>query len=107
MIEQTDNEATRDRSCVECGHVGSPINVGPGPGWLALILWALAGAFWIVGMMLQSLLVGYLAAPLFLGALVYTLWYFYRREKACRHCGARWAPGQPPATPPGPGSAPS
>lgn len=91
MIEQTDNEAARSPACAQCGHVDSPINVGPGPGWLALLLWAAAAAFWILGLILQSIWIGYLAAPVFLGALVYTLWYFYRREKACRQCGARWA----------------
>lgn len=89
MNEHADNEVG-DAACVQCGHVGSPISVGPGPGWLALMLWAAALAFWLLGLLLQSLWIGYLAAPVFLGALIYTLWYFYRREKACRHCGARW-----------------
>jgi 4-hydroxybenzoate polyprenyltransferase len=95
MIDQADNDAIRRPACVECGHVDSPINLGPGPGWLAVILWASAAAFWTLGMALQILWVGYLAAPVFLAALIYTLWYFYRREKACRHCGARWTPGSP------------
>jgi hypothetical protein len=90
MMEPVNNEATHSRSCIQCGKVDSPINVGPGPGWLALMLWGAAAAFWILGMALQSLWIGYLAAPVFLGALIYTLWYFYRREKACRHCGGRW-----------------
>jgi hypothetical protein len=91
MIEDADNKAVRDLTCVQCGHVGSPINVGPGPGWLALILWGAAALIWILGVLLQSLVVGYLAAPAFLGAFIYSLWYFYRREKACRECGAKWA----------------
>lgn len=104
MIERTDNEAVREPACVECGHVDSPISVGPGPGWLAIALWATAALLWILGMVLQSLWVGYLAAPVFLGALIYTLWYFFKREKACRHCGVRWTTAAPP-TPPS-GSAP-
>lgn len=104
MIEQTDNDPARGPSCVQCGHVDSPINVGPGPGWLALILWGAAAAFWTLGMVLQSIWIGYLAAPVFLAALVYTLWYFYRREKACRHCGARWAARDASPRPPGPGA---
>jgi hypothetical protein len=103
MMERTDNEALRDPGCVQCGHVDSPINIGPGPAWLALMLWGAAAALWALGMAMQTLWVGYLAAPVFLGALVYTLWYFYRREKACRHCGARWA-GRDPAPPAGPGA---
>ncbi len=94
MIEQPDNEVAREPGCVDCGHVGSPINVGPGPGWIAILLWAGAAALWVLGLAVQNIWVGYLAAPVFLGALIYTLWYFYRREKACRHCGARWAPGR-------------
>lgn len=103
MMEQTDNEAVRDPGCMQCGHVGSPVNVGPGPGWLALMLWGAAAALWILGMATQTLWAGYLAAPVFLGALVYTLWYFYRREKACRQCGARWAE-RDSAPPAGPGA---
>jgi hypothetical protein len=99
MMAQADNEAMQNRACVECGHVDSPINVGPGPGWLAVILWGVAAAFWILGMMLESLWIGYLAAPVFLGALIYTLWYFYRRERACRHCGAGWAAAETEAGP--------
>jgi 4-hydroxybenzoate polyprenyltransferase len=90
MIEERESGATRDPGCVRCGRVDSPIRVGPGPGWLAILLWASAAALWTAGMALQRVWVGYLAAPVFLGALIYTLWYFYRREKACRHCGARW-----------------
>jgi uncharacterized membrane protein len=106
MIERTDNEAVRDQACVECGHVDSPISVGPGPGWLALALWVAAAALWTLGMVLQTLWVGYLAAPVFLGALIYTLWYFFKREQACRHCGVRWTTAGPPPVPPGPGAPP-
>jgi uncharacterized membrane protein len=105
MMEQTDNEAVRDQACVECGHVDSPISVGPGPGWLAVMLWGAAAALWTLGMVLQSLWVGYLAAPVFLGALIYTMWYFFRREKACRHCGVRWTAAGPPTGSSGSGSA--
>lgn len=108
MIEQPDNEAVRELACVDCGHVGSPINIGPGPGWLAIMLWATAAALWALGLGLQNIWVGYVAAPVFLAALIYTLWYFYRREKACRHCGTRWAVGRStdPVEPTDPGSAP-
>jgi hypothetical protein len=107
MIERTDNEAGPGTACVECGHVDSPISVGPGPGWLAVALWGAAAALWTLGMVLQNLWVGYLAAPVFLGALVYTMWYFYKREKACRHCGVRWTHTTPPPGAPGAGRGPA
>lgn len=91
MNEQADNDTVRQDGCVQCGHVDSPISVGPGPGWLAGALWAAAAVLWTLSMVLPSLWLGYLAAFVFLGALIYTLWYFYRREKACRHCGTRWS----------------
>lgn len=102
MNEQVDNDAVRRDGCVQCGHVDSPINVGPGPGWLAVALWGTAAVLWTLSMVLPSLWAGYLAALVFLAALVYTLWYFYRREKACRHCGARWS--GPPRDRTGPGT---
>jgi len=67
MIEQPDNEAVQELACVDCGHVDSPINIGPGPGWMAIILWVAAAALWTLGMALQNIWVGYLAAPVFLG----------------------------------------
>lgn len=105
MVEQRDNKTVRSGACVQCGHVDSPINVGPGPGWLAVVLWGAAAAFWTLGLALQSIWIGYLAAPVFLGALIYTLWYFFRREKACRHCGVRWSAVGPPPDAETPGSA--
>lgn len=75
--------------CTHCGEVASPVRVGPGPGWLAIILWAGAGAVWTVGYFVAQSWLPYLGAVLFLGAFIYTLWYFYKREQACRHCGSR------------------
>lgn len=90
MIEQADNDSVRGSGCVQCGHVDTPINVGPGPGWLAAGLWGAAAALWLINMLVPALWPGHLAAAVLLAAFIYTLWYFYRREKACRHCGARW-----------------
>lgn len=81
------NNAAERLSCVECGSVDSPVRVGPGPGWLALAMWALAAAVWVVGLWLPW--ATYAAAVVFFLAFVYTLWYFYKREQACRHCGGR------------------
>jgi hypothetical protein len=66
--------ANNDAACVTCGRVDTPIRRRPGAGGLALILWAAAVAIWVLGLVLGSLIIGYIAAPVFLGALVYTLW---------------------------------
>lgn len=99
MNTPVDNRAGAGAPCVRCGKVDSPIRVGPGPGWLALALWAGAAALWIIGMVAAATWLTYPTAAVFLAALVYTLWYFYRREEACRHCGAAW--GRPGGEPPG------
>lgn len=88
MTEPVNNPVDA-RRCVQCGRVDSPIAIGPGPGWLALALWAASALLWALGMLLASTALSYLTALVFLAALLYTLWYFYRREKACRHCGGR------------------
>lgn len=82
-----DNAA--EQRCTECGTVDSPISVGPGPLWLAIALWASAGLIWVLGFALEVVWLGYMAAIVLLGAFIYTLWYFFRRERACRHCGSR------------------
>ena len=94
------DDTRRILRCVQCGKVDAPIRVGPGPGWLALMLWAGSALLWTLGMVLGSTGIGYLAAAVFLAALIYTLWYFYRREQACRHCGGRRL--EPEATTTGP-----
>lgn len=99
MDRPTGNESAHGAGCVQCGRVDSPIRAGPGPGWLALLLWAAAAALWTIGMVLEATWLTYPAAAVFLGALIYTLWYFARREEVCRHCSARWdATGQSPRT---------
>ena len=80
--------------CVSCGEVDVPASVPVGPGWAALLLWVSAGVVWAVGFIFAVAWTSYLAAFVFLVAFLYTLWYFFRRERACRHCGARQL--QPP-----------
>lgn len=97
MDTSTGNESPGGAACVQCGRVDSPLRVGPGPGWLALLLWAAAAGLWILGMILEATWLTYPTAAVFLGALLYTLWYFARREEVCRHCTARWqTPGPSP-----------
>lgn len=86
MAEDVHNAPARVR-CLSCGHVDAPTRVGPGPGWIAVALWLLTAVFWMLASFWEPFGVGFLVT-LFI-ALVYTLWYFAKREKACRHCGAR------------------
>ena len=86
MSDSADN-AIGARRCVSCGRVDTPIRRPPGPGGLAVGLWAAAGALWAIGFALGIVWLPYGAAIVFLGAFIYTLWYFFRREEACRHCG--------------------
>lgn len=58
-------------------------------GWVALALWALSSVVWAVGFLLTLRTVLFIGLLLYLPALLYTLWYFYQREAACRHCGGR------------------
>lgn len=88
MRETTDKEAERLR-CTSCGRVDTPRLVGAGPGSIAIALWVGAALLWGLGYILDAAWPAYAAALVFLGALVYTMWYFARRERACRHCGAR------------------
>ena len=67
------------------------MKVGPGPGSLALLLWGASAALWTIGMVAEATWLLYPTAAVFLAALLYTLWYFHRREDACRHCRAPWA----------------
>lgn len=99
MDTPVNNGTGAGAACVRCGKVDSPIKVGPGPGWLALLLWAAAAALWAIGMVAGASWLTYPTAAVFLAALIYTLWYFYRREEACRHCRAPWtaAGREPPA----------
>lgn len=75
--------------CASCGEVDVPASVPPGPGWAALALWAGAGLLWVLGFALGVAWPSYLAAVVFLIAFLYSLWYFFRKVDACRHCGAR------------------
>lgn len=75
--------------CVSCGQVDVPEAVPVSPAWIALALWATVGIVWAVDFVVTTSWLAFLAAILFFVAFVYTLWYFYRREKACRHCGSR------------------
>lgn len=75
--------------CVSCGRVDVPRIVPGGPGWVALALWAMVGIVWAIDFAVTTSWLAFVAAILFFAAFVYTLWYFYRREQACRHCGGR------------------
>lgn len=83
-----DNQAERLR-CTRCGKVDVPRAMPIGPAWLALALWALATVVWAAGFLLSIPSVLFLGLALLLPAMIYTLWYFFRREQACRHCGGR------------------
>jgi Flp pilus assembly protein TadB len=75
--------------CAQCGQVDAPGRSLPGPAWVAIALWAGAAAVWALGATLAVPALFWVAAVIFLGALLYTLWLFFRRERACRHCGGR------------------
>lgn len=75
--------------CRQCGHVDTPATSRAGSAAVVLGLWALTGAAWAVGMALGAPWLTYVAAGLFLVAFGYSLRYLFRREQACRHCGAR------------------
>lgn len=83
--------------CLECGQVDRVAKVPGGPGWLALALWAGSFAAWAASWYWVAF--HWLFLALLLAALLYTLWYFFQREKACRHCGARRL--EPHREPPG------
>lgn len=75
--------------CVSCGEIDYPAPVARGPGWIALALWAAVGLLWAVDFVVATSWLIFVAALVFFAAFVYTLWYFYKREQACRHCGGR------------------
>lgn len=75
--------------CESCGEVDYPEPVARGPGWIALALWVSVGVLWAVDFVVATSWLIFVAAVMFFAAFVYTLWYFYRREQACRHCGGR------------------
>lgn len=90
MSTPANNRSGAGAACVRCGKVDAPIRVGRGPGWLAIVLWAASAALWTLGMITGASWLTWPTAAVFLAALIYTLWYFYKREEACRHCGAHW-----------------
>ncbi|MGH7475815.1 MAG: hypothetical protein ACRELD_05975 [Longimicrobiales bacterium] len=73
--------------CLSCGSVDAPVIVRGGPGWVALMLWLLTLAFWAASWYVTALSAVFWIA--LLAALIYTLWYFYKKERACRSCGSR------------------
>jgi purine-cytosine permease-like protein len=83
-----DNPGDKVR-CASCGEVDVPDTVAGGPGWIAVALWALAALVWALGFAVARAWLSYVAAIAFFIAFVYTLWYLFRRERACRHCGGR------------------
>ena len=74
--------------CATCGQVDTPRHAGRGRGRIALALWALVGLLWAVDFVVATSWLIFVAAIVFFVAFVYTLRYFFRRELACRHCGA-------------------
>lgn len=88
MSDSTNNPAGAVR-CVSCGHVAVPIIRARRPGWVALSIWAAAGAVWALGFAIDAAWPSFVAAVVFLGAMIYTLLYFFSREQACRECGGR------------------
>lgn len=83
------NNADERLRCTSCGEIDFPKPVARGPGWIALALWALVALLWAVDFVLATSWLVFVAGIVFFAAFTYTLWYFYRREQACRHCGAR------------------
>lgn len=88
MTDLTNKRSDR-LQCVQCGQVDAPRVAGAAPGWIAISLWVAATLLFGLPYLLGVAWPIWLAAAVFLVALVYTLWYFSRREKACRHCGGR------------------
>jgi len=88
-MSDTMNNPAGSMRCVRCGQIDAPILRATKPGWLALALWALAGLIWAIGFAVATAWLSYVAAVAFLLAFLYTLRYFFQREKACRHCGGR------------------
>lgn len=83
------NNQTQQFRCVECGQVDVPRAIAGRAGWIAIALWALSSVVWAIGLVMGLRTVLFIGLALFLPALLYTLWYFFQREAACRHCGSR------------------
>jgi hypothetical protein len=88
MTETSNNPAGSVR-CSSCGRVDSPAVRSTSSGAAAVGLWAAAGAIWAIGFALGATWPSFVAAVVVLVAMIYTLLYFFRRERACRHCGGR------------------
>lgn len=83
------NNADGAMRCVQCGSVTEPRVAGRGPAWIAVALWAAVGLVWAVDFILATGWLSFVAAGVLFFAMAYTIWYFSRRERACRHCGGR------------------
>ncbi|MBI4410428.1 MAG: hypothetical protein HY561_12010 [Gemmatimonadetes bacterium] len=73
--------------CLRCQTVDYPRLVRRGPGWIAVFLWFGAAVTWTAWTFYGwpgALFVFFIGA-----SLLYTLWYFFKQEQACRECGAR------------------
>lgn len=86
MVNEAHNARVQFR-CLSCGQVDVPTRVGPAPGWISIALWVLSAAMWTLSYWWPFFVVAFWVA--LLAALIFTLWYFAKREAACRHCGAR------------------
>lgn len=95
MARQAHNTPASVR-CLECGKVDAPERSRTGAAWPAVALWVGVAVAWVVGWYWPAFNI--LFWVVLLAALVYTLWYFARREEACRHCGGRSL--EPPAPDP-------
>lgn len=73
--------------CTRCEKVDQPRLAGAGPGWIAIALWGATLVAWVVAWYVMPIFVVFWVV--LLAALLYTLWYFFKRENACRHCGCR------------------
>lgn len=87
--DDTVNKQAQRFRCVQCGKLDVPRVIAGKAGWIAIALWAISSLVWAVGLLLTLRTVLFIGLALYLPALLYTLWYFYQREAACRHCGSR------------------
>lgn len=83
------NKQTQQFRCAQCGQVDVPRAIAGKAGWIAIALWALSSVVWAIGLVLGLRIVLFIGLALYLPALLYTLWYFFQKEAACRHCGSR------------------
>lgn len=83
------NKQAQRFRCSQCGQIDVPRAVAGRAGWIAIALWALSSVVWAIGLLLTIRSVLFIGLALLLPAFLYTLWYFYQREVACRHCGSR------------------